>query len=259
MRFTLALAASLVSTAAFAGPDLTTNLLMPSPVVYQSANYRVAVKNIGNAHANVVTVTIGLPATHTSPQVFPMGTVGTLPTNCSRSNTTITCTINQIKIGKTATITIPMTVPFSSAPLVFTSTASVNGETQFFNNADSDSPIVQYVSTPITATTLYGIDHCTGTGLTAWFECTKFPSSISSHDHWQNDDGTISIPLAPDYSGAWWQLNGSSPDATRLSFEYYDEASALVGTFEGRGVGSGCFEGVMDFHNGWVSPYSLCP
>ena len=98
------------------------------------------------------------------------------------------------------------------------------------------------------------IEHCTGTGLTAFYECTLFPSSITWHEHVFGPSGTLTIPEAPDYTGTW-----SQPAPNRLVFRYYDETNALVATFDGLGVDEGCFEGLTTFPDSeYVSPYSVC-
>lgn len=94
----------------------------------------------------------------------------------------------------------------------------------------------------------------TGTGLTSFFECTLFPSSISSHDTVFNADQTISFPgAAANYTGTW-----SQPSADRLVFSYFEDG-LLVASFDGRGVNSNCFEGKTIFPgSAYVSMYEVC-
>jgi hypothetical protein len=97
-------------------------------------------------------------------------------------------------------------------------------------------------------------EHCTGTSLASFYECTLYPSSISSHDITLESDGTISFDGdPPDYTGAW----SSSPD-DQLSFTYsYD--GTVVAEFEGYGVSSSCFEGLTTFPgSSYVAPYEVC-
>jgi hypothetical protein len=94
--------------------------------------------------------------------------------------------------------------------------------------------------------------HCTGTGLTAWYECTLFPSSISQHTAEFHADGTITFPGEPDFTGGWSQ-NGDD----HLAFTYY-ELGTPVASFEGRGASASCFEGLTAFDPPWVAPYEVC-
>ena len=99
--------------------------------------------------------------------------------------------------------------------------------------------------------------HCTGTGLTAWYECTLFPSSISSHQAEFHDDGTITIPGEPDYSGQWTVT--TTVDGNFLEF-YYEDPSGVVAEFEGWGADAACFEGLTTFPgSSYVAPYEVCP
>ena len=99
-------------------------------------------------------------------------------------------------------------------------------------------------------------DHCTGQGLTSYFECTLFPSSISSHDTVFEPGGVISFPSAPStYTGTWTQ----NPTNQTLQFKYYD-GGGEVASFVGVAVSNGCFEGRVDFTppSNYMSMYSVC-
>ena len=257
LRTISALFLTMVSLPAFAAADLTTTHTMPSStLVYASGSYSVTVSNIGNRDASNVTVSIQLPTTHTSPSVYVMGTVGSMSSGCSASGTKINCNLGTIRKAKSSTVTFDMALPWSAAALTFTSTAATtSSENSTANNSDSDAANITYYDLALSGDTDVVNTHCTGTGLTAWYECTLFPSSQSSHDTTLNADGSISIPLAPDYTGEWLQ---ATPD--ELWFVYYDETGAQVAEFLGNAVdGTSCFEGLTTFPGStYVSPYQVC-
>ena len=94
--------------------------------------------------------------------------------------------------------------------------------------------------------------HCTGTGLAAFYECTLFPSSISSHPITFQSGNSIDLGVAG-YSGYWTQ-----PTTDSLYFEYY-YGTDTVAVFYGEGVSGSCFEGLTTFPgSGWVAPYEVC-
>lgn len=97
------------------------------------------------------------------------------------------------------------------------------------------------------------VDHCTGTNLTAYYECTLFPSSISSHEHIFEDGGIVSLSSVYDhgYAGAW----SVSDEWLYFEYTYY---GAVEATFIGRGVTANLWEGLTDFGSAYVAPYSVC-
>ena len=98
--------------------------------------------------------------------------------------------------------------------------------------------------------------HCTGTGLVAFYTCTLFPSSLSGHAATLEADGTISFPAYPSgYSGSWGQ---DSDDHLWMEYTYN---GGVVASFEGNGVDAAaeCFEGLTTFPgSSYVSPYEVC-
>lgn len=258
LRYASALALLAFGAPAFAAADLVTTINQPSGVsVYDSATWSVQVANVGNKGASNVTLSIQLPRTNTSPTVYVMGTVGTMSTGCSRSGTVITCNLGTVAKGSSSTKSFAITLPQSVGTLDFSATATTtSAETNTANNTDTDIASLLYYDNPLSGDTAMVNDHCTGTGLEAWYECTLFPSSISSHGTTLNGDGTISFgPEGEGYTGSWEQ-----PTDDSLLFTYYDPENNPVAYFEGDGVLDGCFEGLTTFPgSSYVAPYSVCP
>jgi uncharacterized repeat protein (TIGR01451 family) len=253
---------TLLSGTAFAasGPDLSTSITAPASIQVDSpASYSVKVSNIGNRDASNVSLSIQLPATHTSPSVYVMGDLSSYSGSCVRSGTRLNCSLGTIRKAKSSTVSFTIALPQSSAPIAFSATASISNDVNTGNNSASSTASITYEEIDVDA--LVGVgpltvsnNHCTGTGLTAWFECTLFPSSISFHEVEFEAGGTLTIPQEPGYYGYWGQ-----DSLDQLWFEYW-YAGAMVASFEGNGVSSGCFEGLTMFYpdNGYVSPYEVC-
>lgn len=260
LRHVSALALGLFSVPALAAADLTTTITAPtSNVVYDSNTWSVRVNNIGNKSASAVTLAISLPQTNTSPTVYVMGTVGTMSSGCTRTGTTINCNLGTINRYSSKTVTFNIALPASVGTLDFSATAATtSAENSTSNNSDTEVATLTYYSNALSTTSNTPVtnDHCTGTGLEAWFECTLFPSAISSHDTTLNADGSISFgPEGAGYTGDWWQ---DTPDT--LEFVYYDPDAVLVAEFFGYGTLAGCFEGLTTFPGStYVAPYSVCP
>jgi len=255
-RLAVALPLLAFSLPALAAADLSTDVTGPaSTVVYAPGTYTVTVTNVGNLTANGVTVNISLPTTHTSPTVYLMGTLSAYSPSCTLSGSHLSCNLGTLKKLKSASVTLTMALPWSAAPLTFSATAATtSSEPNTSNNTDSFDATLSYYDVPIAGPLDVVNSHCTGTTLTAWYECTLFPSSISTHDATLEAGGTISFPF-PGYSGAWWQ---TTDDA--LSFEYYDSTGATIAIFDGNGVDGGCFEGLTTFPGSvYVAPYEVCP
>lgn len=256
---TLSLTALSLGTAALAAaqPDLTTTFTAPAtPSVYASAKYTVSVYNAGTATASGSSVVIQLPVTATT-TVTVMGTLGAKSASCTQSGTKLTCTLGSLAKRKTVSVYFYLALPESENALTITAAAATTTteSNSGNNNASLTASLNNYVVS-FTGTRDVQNDHCTGNAsLSSYFECTLYPSSISSHDATFNDDGTISIPDAPDYTGDWRQ-----PTTDSLSFEYYDETGALVVEFEGYGTTTGCWEGITTFPDSpaYESPYHVC-
>ncbi len=246
----------LLATAAFAKSDITPTFIMPSSeVVGTASTYTVRVSNIGNMSASNVSVSIQLPVTHTSPQVYVMGTLGAYSSTCTKVGTKLNCSLGTIAKNTNKTVTFSLALPQNSVALGFSASATTtSSENSVTNNSASATANVSYYSYALSGTqTAVNNDHCTGTNLTSYYECTLFPSSISSHSAVLEADGTVTIPGYPDYYG-WWGQDSND----HLWFEYW-AFGAQEAAFEGNGIAGNCFNGLTTFPgSSYVSPYEVC-
>jgi hypothetical protein len=259
------------STPALAAGNLTTSITAPSShTVYTSANYTLTLANVGNKSMYNTYAYLDLPQTHTSPGVYVMGTVGTLPTGCSRTNARITCVGGTVTKYASKSWTIPLTFPEAAETLTLNSSLSTSS-TQVTTD-DTSSRVAPMANVNVSFPNLVGDvfdlnnDHCTGTGLTSYYECTLFPSSITSHEAtfevtWTSGaavGGTVSFPtISADYGGTW---ESTTPD--HLWFEI-TELGTPVADFEGYGTNNttgNCWEGITNFlpTSAYLSPYRVC-
>lgn len=247
-----------VATPALAASDLVTSITPPSGTyVYQTGRYYVTVTNNGNATANSSSVVIQLPVTHTSPQVYVMGTVGAKSASCTTSGTTLSCSLGAISKRRSTSVYFDIAMPESTSALTITATAATtSSENSTANNGASHTASLNNYAVSWSGPATITNDHCTGTTLTSYFECTLFPSSISSHDVIFNTNGTIDfspVDSSGAYTGTWTQAS-----ADHLAFSYY-EYGTLVAEFEGWGVSTSCWEGITTFPgSSYVSPYHVC-
>ena len=233
--------------------DIEATVSLSAGTVYDSLTHEVEVSNVGSGQARNVSVVIQLPETNTSPAVHVMGDVLSYDSRCAAVGTTLECSLGRIKGGKSKTVTFEMALPWSADPLVFEATASTtSSDSDPGNDSDSAVASVSTVDTVISGPADVTNQHCTGVGLAAFYECTLYPSSISSHAATLESDGTITFAY-PGYSGAWGQ--GADDE---LWMEYYS-GTTLVAEFAGNGVGGDCFEGLTTFPgSSYVSPYEVC-
>lgn len=255
--FALFLAATLVTSSASAASvaDLVVTLAPPSGAhVFENGRYTATVRNAGNRNASAVSLVIDLPATHTSPQVFVMGDLGARDSRCALSGTRLTCNLGTINRGTSKAVFFDIALPQSAAPLDFSFRASTTtAETNLTNNNLAHTAAPLTYALPVIPPVNITNRHCTGIGLTAFFECELFPSSIASHNTVFNADHTITIPAAPTYTGTWTQ-----PAPDRLQFQYFNGATLVV-SFDGRGVDGRCFHGMTTFPGStYVSAYEVC-
>lgn len=256
------LVGALASTAhAVNGPDLVTTITPPPlTAVYATGHYQVTVLNTGNQNAASASLAIQLPATHTSPQVYVMGNLIAQSASCARTGTVLNCNLGQIKRNKSVTVFFDIQLPESAAPLTFTAVASTAGEADPPDNTATHDATLSYPDVTAGPSGLAVNQHCTGTGLTAWFECTKFPSSITSHNVDMLPGGTIDFlgQGGGTYTGTWAVSGGTPLQRSVLTFSYYDSGN-LVASFTGRGVDGNCFEGLTIFvPPPYVAPYRVC-
>lgn len=255
----MAALSTIVSAAAPpSAPDLRLTLAAPTgQKVYQSGTFTYTVRNIGNKAAAGSKLIITLPGTATSPQVYVMGTLNSYSSRCSRSGLVLTCGLGMMAKNATLTVYVDLQLPYSATPISLSAVASTTtNEPNQTNNTVTRIltlgtwPIAPVFDTPIEHS------HCTGTSLSSYFECTRFPSSISTHEATFHANGTISFPSSYGaFSGTWTM----TPATNRFEFEYFD-GPTRVAMFDGRGVGGNCVEGLLQFDpaNGYVSPYRFC-
>lgn len=264
------IAAFALSTAALTAPahaaaELATTVTGPAGVeVDADGTWTVRVANTGNRDTTgSIVATVQLPTTHTSPTVQVLGDLGSLG-GCTQTGTQLSCNLGRIRKNRSASVSFVIALPWSAEDLVVGASVPVqSGESNTGNNSDSEVADLVYVDTPILTTTDMQHDHCTGTALTAWFECELYPSSISSHPATLVSDGTIDFTIAGSeadgYTGAWGQ---DTDDQLWFTYSY---AGEVVAEFEGNGTGGGCFEGLTRFYDApgvlspYVAPYLVCP
>jgi hypothetical protein len=253
-----ALATTLVSPTADAASraDITPTLVPPAALgVYEEGRFEVVVDNIGRKNADDVELHIYLPQTHTSPGVHVLGIVGAMDSRCSQSGLTIICDLGRIRSGRSDSAWVELALPWSSEDIeVATAVATSSRESDARNNEDSAVIGLAYDDVPLTRPEAVDIRLCSGTNLTAFFECTTAPSSIVGHSIVLEADGSISFPgAAPIYTGVWSQ---GSADA--LAFTYLRYGIPVL-NFSGNGVPGDCFEGLATFPGSTsVAPYEVC-
>jgi len=251
----LATACFLAAAPALAASDV--RVVIPAPAaqyVYDDTQYGIVVSNIGNQSASAVKLTVDLPATHTSPGTYVMGTLAGVDPRCTRSGTRLTCILGTINKNKSTTVSFAIALPEAAELLSISASATTSSnENSLANNAADNTPTLLNYSVAVQDGDIGHNTHCTGTGLTSFFECELFPGSLSSHDIVFHGDGTLSFVDAPEYTGVW-----SQDSADSLAFTYF-EGEVPVAEFVGHGTNPGCFEGVTVFPGSpYVAPYEVC-
>lgn len=245
--------------AAFAAPpppaDIRVQLQGPSTAaVYSPYIYTANVRNIGNQRADNVRLTIDLPLTDTSPQRYILGTIaGYDTTKCSITAIKLQCTLGRLNNNQQTNISFNFTMPISTKALSIKATGSTtSNEPNQSNNSQTVTPTLSHPTVEITSANVLN-SHCTGTGLTSYFECELFPSSISHFPSTLNADRTITVS-EPGWTGTWHQ-----PTVQQLTFTYTDGMGSEA-TFNGFARSSTCFEGITTFlpNLGYSSPYRVC-
>lgn len=255
LALTAALTVTLAAGAAHAGPDLSVSVSQPSNVyVYAPVRYTVRVTNVGNQNSVATTLTIQLPLTHTSPTVTVLGTVGAIAAGCTRSGTRVTCPVGRLGRNAWQQFYVDLTAPQSDAPITLTASVPVASGEPAANNSRTHTAALLNIDHLIAGENNAVNRHCTGTGLTSFFECELYPSSITAHSTVLHADHTLSIPQGGSTYGGTW----SQPNPDELVFQYTNNGTP-VASFIGYGVGGGCFEGITIFPNStYVSPYEVC-
>ena len=252
----LAAACLLAAMPAFAASDV--RVVIPAPVaqyVYDDTQYGIVVSNIGNQSASAVQLKVDLPATHTSPTKHVMGTLAGVDPRCTLSGTRLTCILGTLAKNKSTIVSFAIALPEATEVLSVSAAATTSSaENSLANNTTTNTPNLLNYSVAVLDGDLGHNTHCTGTGLTSFFECALFPGSLSSHDVVFHGDGTLSFIGAPaEYHVVW-----SQDSADALAFTYF-EGDVPVAEFVGHGTSPGCFEGVTVFPgSNYVSPYEVC-
>lgn len=256
---TLSLITLLLSPTAAAGApkaDLISSIDAPAGLyVYESGEYTVTVTNIGKRTASGVTLTIQLPETNTSPTVHVMGILGATSSSCSLSGTVLNCSLGSIAKDLSQAVTFEIALPESVDPLVIDAHAATSSsESSTSNNDDSYTASLLNYDVSFAPPTSLHIRHCTGTSLASFYECSLYPSSISSHDIVLNADNSLTfVGAGTEYSGVW---SSDADDHLSLTYLYL---GSVVAEFEGYGVDASCWEGLTTFPgSSWVSPYEVC-
>lgn len=243
-----------------AGPALAAadlRVVIPAPAaqyVYANTQYGIVVSNIGNQSAAAVKLTVDLPATHTSPTKYVMGSLAAVDSRCVLAGTRLTCTIGTLAKGKSTTVSFALAFAEAAEVLALSAAVSTSSaENTLANNTASNAPTLLNYSHAVQDGDLAINSHCTGTGLTSYYECVVSPGSVATHETVFHGDGTLSFPEAPGYGGTWTQDSGDS-----LAFTY-TQGGEVIAEFVGYGSSPGCFQGVTVFPgSNYVAPYEVC-
>lgn len=256
LLFTLTLLAASTAAPAFAAADLETTIGEPSGLyVDQMGTWTVVVENVGNRNANNVSLVIELPETGTGPTLYVMGDLDSWSSACSQVGTTLDCSLGRLRKGDAVSVSFDIALPYADGGLVVEASASTtSSESNTSNNDDAVAHAPLYYANPISGPLAVVNEHCTGQGLTSFWECLVSPGSITSHDATFEANGDVTFPFPTTTYGFWQQ-----PTSDTLTVQYWS-GGALVADFEGVGVAGGCWEGLTVFQgNNWVSPYRICP
>ncbi|MBL8331091.1 MAG: hypothetical protein JNJ71_19800 [Rubrivivax sp.] len=253
------------AASAHAGPpghraDLKVELGAPASVqINLPTTYSVTVTNLGGQTSDTITARVSFPLSNTSPQAFILGTVSGLDSRCSVVANGLTCSLAGLRKGWSTTFSYNYAAPVSTKPLQMSvSVSSATPDPVSSNNTASVLPNLVYPARPVSASAMT-TRLCTGTTLTSFFECARFPSSISSFGATLNADQTIAL-AEPGYTGRWSQ--NAARTSLRMEF-YFDDGSGAVkvADFNGMAInGANCFHGLTQHlqSTGYVSPYEVC-
>jgi hypothetical protein len=235
----------LPSTASAAnGSDLAPAIAVSgSTLVGTATHYDVRIQNSGNRASVNTTVYIQLPKTSTSPTTFVLGTLGPIPSGCTKTGTRLICSLpaGVPRNSSSAPIGFDLTLPYSANPISLRVDVDTSNETNVANNSSTTIATQTYqLVTPPTVNFAVTNRHCTGTNLSSYFECIVSPGSVTSHPATFLDGGSIDLG-DPDYGGTW------AVTGTQLSFNY-TELGQPFGSFVGQGisvggVGQNCWDG----------------
>ena len=244
---------------AASGSDLAPTITVSgSSLVGTATHYDVHIQNSGNRNSGAVNVYIQLPKTNTSPTVHVMGTLGPIPTGCSKTGTRLICSIPSgvRKNNTSAPIGFDLTLPYSANPIALRVDVDTNNDINLANNHSVSIAMQTYQNvTPPSGDFAVTNRHCTGTNLSSYFECIVSPGSVATHPATFLANGAISLD-EPGYSGSW------AVSGTQLSFSY-SELGQPVGSFVGQGVsvgtaGQNCWDGRFTTDGSYTIVYRVC-
>lgn len=228
------------------------------PYVESPYQYTTRVGNIGNSNADNVRVSIELPLTNTSPSKHILGKLSGIQSGCQVVANKLECNLGTVIPGDTRYISFNFEFQVSTTTPTLVSTASTTtpGEQNANNNSKSQVISPRYRVNQITSGD-YLVTSCAGTSLTSFYECELYPSSQQSFVMTLNANNTISIPIAPSYTGMWDQL--ALPTNRTLHFTI-SNGSIVEAEFNGFATNSTCFEGITTFPNSpnYNAAYQVC-
>lgn len=250
---------SAVSAAPPQAPNLDVQAWQGSatPLVESPYVYTTRVKNIGNQPAQNVTIVVEFPLTNTSPNKYVLGKLTGVSTGtgtCSTAGNKITCNVGNIGNNQTRYVTFTFEFQVAATVPTFKSTASTasTNEQNPNNNFRSFTPVLTYPDNELTPGS-YIVSSCTGRGLTSFYECEMYPSSIQTVLGLDfNLGGTLSVTGYPQYTGSWDQV--VLPNRS-LHFTVDGELE-----FNGFASNSNCYKGITTFPGttDYNSAYRVC-
>jgi len=242
-------------------PDIRVQITGPSTAVVGTPyQYTVNVRNIGGSRADGVVVYVDFPQTNTSPQVYILGTVSGFPTNsCQMVSRRLRCTAGNLNPNAQRNYSFNFTYPVTTKTLEIKATGSSTSmnEANSNNNMASVFPAIGYPTNQISSANVL-VSLCTGTNLSSFFECEKFPSSIQYFTMTMNSGGTLSNFPEPGYTGFWTQNQTTNQPFQQLQFTISDGYSGA--SFEGYASSTTCFDGITTFipTSTYNSAYRVC-
>ncbi|HRI03721.1 MAG: hypothetical protein ABL952_17265 [Pyrinomonadaceae bacterium] len=256
----LLLATTFGTTAAMAGtPNLEVMAWQgnATPLVESPYQYTTRVRNIGNGSAQSVTIVVEFPLTNTSPNKYILGKltgVSASSGTCSTAGNKITCNVGSLGNNQTKSVTFTFEFQVATTAPTFKTTASAGTqpENNPNNNIRATTPAIRYPDNVIGSGT-YIVSSCTGRGLTSFYECELFPSSIQtglSLDF--NLGGTLGVTGYPMYTGLWDQNS-----LTNKSLHFTVDGELEFNGFASNGA---CFKGITTFvgNTTYNSAYRVC-
>lgn len=143
--------------------------------------YTVTVTNLGRDTSASIVANVTFPLSNTSPHVFIMGAVTPLDGRCAVVGRTLNCNLAGLRKGWSTSFLFNYAAPVSTKPLLIAASASSStADPVPGNNSASALPNLVYPSRAISTSsnTSVAVRSCTGTALTAFYECIQTPGSV---------------------------------------------------------------------------------